>query len=601
MSFLRPIRLSTKSLLLISIPICFELACVSAVYYVMQQGELEKAKAAHCADLCSRINHSFSLIGRLHSSLFLAQISPSPKLDAAARKVALQGLAEMEEIDGLVAADPEENRSWQRVRKMARQSTDAFENAMLLFEDGDKAFSVKQLKHAQHKLASMTNLVDELVARERSLQAEQNLKEVKYAAQLKLLLPVTIVLGLVITVLLGWLFNRSMSRNLDALIKNARSMAAGRPPELRVVGGDELAELSQIYGSMYAALSALRAKERAIVDNAAEGICTLNTDFRFTDTNPALQAMLGASQGELLGSRLAAHLNAGDFTLASKAFEAASDTGEHKTFQIKTAAAAGEVTMSWSVTWNAEHQEFCCVIQDITQQAKLDQLKADFVAMVSHDLRAPLSSIALAHDLLASEDLSVESKDTLTIAQGSVQRLLALVNNLLDLDKLEAGLMAINACEQDVLPVVDSCVQSLALLAEQKHLNISVVVPPGLTACFDREKVSQVLINLLSNAYKFSPPGRPVRVEAGLEGSFVRLSIIDMGPGIASENQALIFEKFEQVNADSERLGSGLGLAICRAIVRRHGGEIAVQSQLGLGSTFSFTLPLSQSVLPKRP
>jgi signal transduction histidine kinase len=179
---------------------------------------------------------------------------------------------------------------------------------------------------------------------------------------------------------------------------------------------------------------------------------------------------------------------------------------------------------------------------------------------------------------------------------------MALINNLLDLDKLESGQMDHLPEQQLLLPVVQSAVDAVSAIAQKNKLTVGIYVDPKLEGYFDQEKLIQVIVNLLSNAYKFSPQSTQVRVVAvpteGLEKGFVRLAIIDQGRGVPLEMQAKIFERFRQTESADGRnqKGSGLGLSICKAIIEQHGGQIGVKSQDGNGSTFWFTVPSSVSI-----
>ncbi len=386
-------------------------------------------------------------------------------------------------------------------------------------------------------------------------------------------------------------FNARRAKRIAILIENARSLSAGRKPALSLSDKDELIELQRIYAKMYSSLSRLRQREKAILDHAAEGICSLDESLRMSHINHALTVMLGCSAEELQGARLVKYLEPTALEVARQALEEAKRESDTRRFQIVVRSGDSEVVLAWSVVWDPVQSEYYCLVQDVTKQALLDRLKNEFVSMVSHDLRTPLASIELSHGLLSDEDLSPEAADTLAIAQGSVKRLMALVNNLLDLDKLEAGSLAIYQEDTPVARVLQDCSQSLELLAVQKKLKISINIDEQLRAFVDKERLSQVVINILSNAYKFSPPGTTVGISGKNQGAEILIEISDQGPGIPNEMQEEIFERFKQVNKRDKASGTGLGLAICKSIIEKHGGQIGVRSQPASGSTFWFTLP----------
>jgi len=221
--------------------------------------------------------------------------------------------------------------------------------------------------------------------------------------------------------------------------------------------------------------------------------------------------------------------------------------------------------------------------------------------MVSHEIRTPLSSIQMTHSLLADElgdSLDEFMKGSLNAAQGNVDRLMALVNNLLDLDKLESGFVDFVADKISVRDVVETSIGAIASLFQQKSIEVKRSIDPTLTIYADKERLVQVLINLLSNATKYSAPKSTIIVDARVERDFVRISVTDSGRGIPQNKLDTVFERFRQVEAADQKVhrGTGLGLAIAKAIVEMHQGKMAVDSVEGKGSTFWFTIPATESV-----
>lgn len=229
----------------------------------------------------------------------------------------------------------------------------------------------------------------------------------------------------------------------------------------------------------------------------------------------------------------------------------------------------------------------------------LDRLKSDFVAVVSHEIRTPLTSVKGALELLADarffHNTDQQSK-LLTIAHANAERLLLLINDILDFSKLESASLPMTIERQRLEPVVQQAAHNLRMLLEERHIQLDVDMPAELPdALLDAHRIAQVLTNLLSNAIKFSPPGGRVRVTALADGEVVRVSVVDHGEGIAPQDLPKLFRKFQQIDSGSTRKvgGTGLGLVICKGIVSQHHGQIGVDSELGRGSTFWFTLPVA--------
>ena len=235
------------------------------------------------------------------------------------------------------------------------------------------------------------------------------------------------------------------------------------------------------------------------------------------------------------------------------------------------------------------------LLQDVTKLKELDRLKSDFVMTASHELRTPLTSMSMSLELLlesAADKLSDDERRLVQTAEEDVARLRALVNDLLDLSKIESGHMPM---EFDRVAADRLIGHVLSLFEEQARertveLDSRIEEPlPEIRA--DANKIAWVLTNLLSNALRYSPAGGRIEIAARAIGRFVHFSVADEGPGVPLEYQTKIFDKFVQVRDDQMRSGSGLGLAICREIVKAHGGTIWVDSVEGQGSRFTFTIP----------
>ncbi len=261
-------------------------------------------------------------------------------------------------------------------------------------------------------------------------------------------------------------------------------------------------------------------------------------------------------------------------------------------------------------------RELARLAQSFSQMAdrlkEIDEMKNNFISHVSHELRTPLTSINEASDLLLDRvggEITSRQEHLLQIIKQCTQRLIKMVNNLLDLSKMEAGMMNYEFVRASINQIIRHSLEEINLLATKKNIRLEVQIEDNLPLVkMDVDKMQEVMDNLLSNAIKFTPEGGTVRIEAhlvrkkdrapgsqeALEASHLLVSVSDTGPGIPPEYQALIFEKFQGINTGqtAEGRGTGLGLSIASHIVKAHGGKIWVESTAGQGSTFSFCLPL---------
>jgi len=235
-------------------------------------------------------------------------------------------------------------------------------------------------------------------------------------------------------------------------------------------------------------------------------------------------------------------------------------------------------------------------IVDLTARRAIEQVKNEFVSVVSHELRTPLTSIRGSLRLLEAGvkgKLPEGAMQLVGIASSNTERLVRLINDILDIEKIEAGKLHLQLAATDLREVVASAMQAVEGTARAFDVQLSNDVPDGMDVTADADRLTQVLVNLVSNAAKFSPQGGTVHVHASQSAAFVRVEVVDRGPGISMVDQAKLFGKFQQLDTSDTRArgGTGLGLAICKAIVEHHGGRVGVVSEPGAGSTFWFEVP----------
>lgn len=248
--------------------------------------------------------------------------------------------------------------------------------------------------------------------------------------------------------------------------------------------------------------------------------------------------------------------------------------------------------------WDGDTFLGCVVVlADRTKEAEVDRLKSDLIGIVSHELRSPLTAIKGYVDLIATGDIGVISERQrayLEIVTKNANRLATLIEDMLDLSRIESGKLQMTFGKVDVRYLVDFCVLTLRPEAEKKnHTFQADITDPELNVCGDVDRLQQALMNLAANAIKYTPDGGNVTLRAYREGDTIRMAAVDDGLGISEENQSHLFEKFFRVKGKSTRGigGTGLGLCITRSIVEAHDGRIEVESEEGQGSTFAIVLP----------
>ncbi len=261
-----------------------------------------------------------------------------------------------------------------------------------------------------------------------------------------------------------------------------------------------------------------------------------------------------------------------------------------------------EVETSFLRTVNDAQAEILLMNEALAQAnaqlQELDRMKDAFLSMITHELRTPLTVISGITEMLDEGiygELTGEQTKQIAQISGQAARLRQLVNDLLDLSKIEAGMLKLHHAWLVPSVLVEAIVEQLRPLAEKSEVRLSHSVNPNLPEVHcDGQRIEQALTNLIANALKFTPPGGAVTVSARLEHNTLSFCVADTGCGIALEAQPFIFNKFFQVHShtDAQAKGTGLGLAIVKHLVELHGGQVSVESAPGQGSQFCFTLPL---------
>jgi signal transduction histidine kinase len=250
---------------------------------------------------------------------------------------------------------------------------------------------------------------------------------------------------------------------------------------------------------------------------------------------------------------------------------------------------------SWSISWSEARRGFFCVAHDVSEIKEIQALKQNFLAMVSHDIRAPLQAVAMSLELLLAGKrgaLSDSVRKEIEKADRGTKRLKELADDLLDLGKLESGKQSLECLEVHAFNVCAAAKEALEDLANSA--GTKMVGPKGDALIWgNQNRLVQAVVNLLSNAIKFSPRDSTITLSLATRDKLVEIAVTDQGPGMPAEDIPLVFQKFRQSTAKANVAvkGTGLGLAIVKAIVDAHQGEVGIRSELGKGTTFWFTIP----------
>jgi two-component system phosphate regulon sensor histidine kinase PhoR len=363
---------------------------------------------------------------------------------------------------------------------------------------------------------------------------------------------------------------------------------------------EEQRRTSAVLQEKYQTVLQEKKQTSSVLESIAEGLVVVNNKGEVVMMNPAAERLLAVNQKERIGKPLTDGLR--DEQLVSLA--QGSNEEREIVLNAKQEATRRVVRASNAVITDEDGRTvgMVAVLSDVTKQRELEQLKSEFVSKVSHELRTPIVAMQHALSIIADEvagPLTEEQKKFSALLQRNLQRLNGLINDLLDLSKLEAKKMELRLEPAALQAIVQSVCDTLEAWAQSKGIALHRRVPDGLPLVnCDPARITQVLTNLIGNAVKFTPKQGRVTIEARLlpESQGVELSVADTGVGIAKEDLPKLFSKFQQVGerTASDISGTGLGLAISKEIVELHRGRIWVESDAAArpGTKFLFTLPL---------
>lgn len=438
---------------------------------------------------------------------------------------------------------------------------------------------------------TFNSLVDRIKAATVRLDNEEPGVINRMFMQVVMTLLVGFVASCALSFLIAYIFTVDIVRRLSIISGNALLVAADKDLPSSLVGTDEIAELDKTLHLTSLKLKSFRKKERAILNNTADVVASLDNRLRFLLVGESATRLWGYASDELLGRSLLTILTEKTASHALKEFEDVSKSDEIR--EVATVVKCRDGSLKdflWTVNWSGANQEFVCVAHDETELRRVEKLKQAFFSMVSHDLRTPLASMNININNMKSGicgPIPEGRERLLNSAASNMQRLTALVNDLLDLDKLDSERLVLELECISLSDVCETSIESLESMASAA--GVELVPPRGDAAVMaDERRLVQVVTNLISNAIKFSPAGERVLIEILRKGDNVEIAVSDKGPGISAEQQNMLFEKYKQGTAFAKTpmKGTGLGLAIVKSIMKAHAGESGVDSELGKGATF---------------
>jgi NtrC-family two-component system sensor histidine kinase KinB len=417
-----------------------------------------------------------------------------------------------------------------------------------------------------------------------------------------------VCLGLVIALILS----RRAVMPLQRLLEATATVAGGNYQiQVPVTTGDEIGALTREFNRMVSQLATYddrniqrlvseQQKSDAILRSLDDGVVVLDETNVVSAINLAASRLLGVSPGDAVGKHfLEVHRGERLFELVKRVPDGKTPRAPSEDVVPLDGTDGDARYCSVSVTTIAPTRGGepgkVLLLRDVTRFEQLDRLKSDFVSTASHELRGPLTSVAMSVSLLresAGPRLDPKEQNLVAAAEEDLARLRALVNDLLDLSRIESGRVELSFVPMSPTAIIERIVEIFEPQAREAGIEMRSTFPAELPEVrVDATKITWVLSNLVSNALRYTRDGGFIAIAAAPAGRHVHVSVEDSGVGIPPEVQGRVFDKFVRVGPDKAEGGTGLGLAICKEIVRAHGGTIWVESEPGKGSTFTFTIP----------
>lgn len=474
-----------------------------------------------------------------------------------------------------IISNVENNRADFRAGRLTRRSLEEYQSRMLVLMFDLQELSTSLLRvDAQIKIAA-----PEALRRSRD--------------ELALLLFAGAALSIALSFGAAFIFFRDVVGRLRLIDENARCLAMRTPIKPSPFAADEIGILASALENAETSLMESRRKEVAIIDVATNVLLSADRRYRITAAGGASFNEWGFESDELLGRSLLSLLSAEsqkDFRATLEQISQLNTDAEVESSVVCKDSTVKDVV--WKIRWS--DNTYYGVAHDISERREAERMKQRFLAIVSHDLRTPLSSVSAILSALAAKvtGFSDEAKKIILNAEANLDRLMDLIRDLLDLEKLEAGKVVLELSCVSTLDVCNAACDSVEFLA--KSMDVKIIRSHSDSVILgDERRLVRVAVNLLSNAIKFSKRGSSVTVSITNMGEQTKISVSDSGPGMSHEDQQKVFDKFTQTKtADTSSVkGTGLGLAIAKLIVDGHGGAIGVDSKLNVGSTFYFSIP----------
>lgn len=584
--------LPIKLWLLACLPLCFQLIFVTVCWQKLARAEAESNTIEHAHIVDNLIN---SIVRDVCAVKILTTGKPTTAVQEMG-DVLKQLARDVERANHYLGGD----QSYQAALQAASQGVAEADSLLAEYKQeylasaGQLSKSSKREMEAKEKKATdkMVKFISLNATQRPPMPEIQDQESLEREWQRQMLLSVFFSIG--ISLVASLLVTRHLNGRLVSVAENATRVSAQLPLNPCLNGDDEIAQLDKILHRMADSVSQARRAERAVIADAGDVICSLNKDGCFIAANPAALKLLGYQPADLIGLHFLDIVTTADADKLASTFALATDGTTVAPQTVQARKKDGQVVdVLWTVQWSREDEAVFCILYDLSAKIALQRAKEQIVAMVTHDLRSPLTTVQHVIELLESSSLANlgdRGKQLCEEARISTENMMSLINNLLDLEKIRADMLELQIGHNNLAEIFVDAMVEVASHAAKKEITLQLQPTEIVLSC-DRERTTQIIVNLLITMIAKSDPPCEITLSASVAESEVHVRIVGVGDqmrGWKNFADAILTHP----NVDNEILSTrDFGITVSRCLIQLHRGSLSLWHQEHAGNTITITFP----------